>query len=793
MRLVPSLAVAVCAASVAGAQSVAARENGAALIDTYCVGCHNLKTKTAAVALDSLDPAKAGDDAATWERVLRKLRRGEMPPPGAPRPDPPVMASFTASLERELDRAAAAHPNPGRPAVHRLNRAEYSNAVRDLLAVDIQAGSSLPVDDSGYGFDNIADVLSMSPALLERYLSAARMVSRLAVGELGMKPAEERFLPLKDPPSQVPSVSAYRRSITRLERASSDLPFDSRGGLSFQHYFPLDAEYAIRINVPTNAASFGEGIHGDVIHFDMRVPVKAGRHTVGVTFLREDTKAEIEAPGARRNNAAGRPEQLETDPLPLEMDVRLDGARLKRIDVPRRPGANPDVAAVTVTGPYNATGRGDTPSRARIFVCRPATAKDEDPCARKILATLARRAFRRPQTDADLKPLMGFYRSGRREADFDAGVQAAIQAILISPDFLFRAEQDQRGAGPGAAHEVSDHDLASRLSFFLWSSIPDDELLTLAEQGKLRDPAVLRQQTRRMLNDTRSQALIGNFAGQWLYMRNLATLKPDPETFPEFDESLRRSLQQQTELFFESILREDRSVLDLLSANYTFLNQRLAEHYGVPNIFGPQFRRVAVSDPNRTGLLGQGSILAVTSYPNRTSVVQRGKWILENLLGAPPPPPPADVPELKAHASDGRSLTMREQMEQHRTNAICAACHARMDPIGFALENYDAIGRWRTMDAGSPINASGKLPDGTTFDGPAGLNQLLLTAYRDDFVLTVAQKLLTYALGRGLEYYDQPAVRSIARQAASENNTLSALTVAIVESTPFRMRRTLGP
>jgi hypothetical protein len=762
------------------------------------VGCHNQKLKTAAVALDNLDPAKPGEDAATWERVLRKLRRGEMPPPGAPRPDTTVVAAFTASLEAELDRAAAAHPNPGRPAVHRLNRAEYSNAVRDLLAVDIQAGSSLPVDDSGYGFDNIADVLSMSPALLERYLSTARMVSRLAVGDPGIKPVEDRFLPLKDPPSQVPAVSAYRRGITRLERASSDLPFDSRGGLAFQYYFPLDAEYVIRVNLPTNAASFGEGIHGDVSHSDLRLPVKAGLHMVGVTFQREDTKAEVEAPGARRNNAAGRPAQLDTDPLPLELDVRLDGARLRRIDVARRPGANPDVAAVIVAGPYNVTGRGDTPSRARIFVCRPATAADEDPCARKILSTLARRAFRRPVTDADLKPLVAFYRSGRRESDFDAGVQTAIQAILISPDFLFRAEQDapntdQRRAAPGAVYQVSDYDLASRLSFFLWSSIPDDDLLALADQGKLHDPAVLRQQTRRMLNDTRAQALIGNFAGQWLYLRNLAAIKPDPETFPEFDESLRRSLQQQTELFFESILREDRSVLDLLSANYTFLNQRLAEHYGVPNIYGSQFRRVTLADPNRMGLLGQGSILAVTSYPNRTSVVQRGKWILENLLGAPPPPPPSDVPELKPHGSDGKPLTMRQQMEQHRANAICAACHARMDPIGFALENYDAIGRWRTKDAGSPIDASGKFPDGTAFKGPAGLNSLLLSGYGDDFVRTVTQKLLTYALGRGLEYYDQPAVRSIARQAARENYTVSALITELVQSTPFQMRRTPGP
>ena len=712
-----------------------------------------------------------------------------MPPPGAPRPAPAVAASFAASVESALDKAAASHPNPGRPAIHRLNRAEYSNAVRDLLGVDIQAGSSLPVDDSGYGFDNIADVLSMSPSLLERYLSTARLVSRLAVGDLTMKPAEERFLPVKDPPTQVPAVSAYRRANTRLERTSPDLPFDSRGGLSVQYYFPLDAEYVIRTNMPTNAASFGEGIHGDVVHYDVRMPIKAGLHRIGVAFLREDTKAEAEAPGARRNQAEGRPAQLDTDPLPIRMDVRIDGARVKLVDVQRRPGANPDVTALIISGPYNATGRGETPSRGLIFGCRPQRTGEEEPCARKILAGLARRGFRRPVTDADLRPLVEIYKVGRSGADFDAGIQSAIEAILISPDFLFRVESD----APGSVHAVSDHDLASRLSFFLWSSVPDDELLTLADQGKLHDPAILRKQTRRMLNDVRSRALVSNFAGQWLQLRNLDTAKPDPETFPEFDESLRRSLQQETELFFDSIVREDRSVLDLLEAKYTFLNQRLAEHYGVPGIYGSQFRKVAVTDPNRIGLLGQGSVLTVTSYPNRTSVVQRGKWILENLLGAPPPPPPATVPELKPHGTDGRALTMREQMVEHRANPICSGCHARMDPIGFALENYDAIGRWRVKDANSPIDASGKLPDGAAFEGPAGLNKLLVSSYRDDFVNVVTQKLLTYSLGRGLEYYDQPAVRLIVKQAAAENYTISSLIGAIVESTPFLMKETPAP
>jgi hypothetical protein len=470
--------------------------------------------------------------------------------------------------------------------------------------------------------------------------------------------------------------------------------------------------------------------------------------------------------------------------------LRLDGARLKLFQVAQRAAGNTDVSALTISGPYNATGRGDTPSRARIFVCRPKAEAEEEPCARTILAGLAHRAFRRPVNDADIRPLLNFYRSGRRGGDFDQGIEWALGAMLTSPDFLYRAEQDPPGAAAGTVYRISDNELASRLSFFLWSSIPDDELLKLAEEGKLKDRAVFDQQVRRMLSDRRSGALVSNFAGQWLYLRNLAMAKPDPQAFPDFDESLRRSLQRETEMLFESILREDRSVFDLLDAGYTYLNQRLAEHYGVPDIYGSQFRRVAVTDPNRRGLLGQGSILTVTSYPNRTSVVQRGKWILENLLGAPPPPPPPDVPELKPHGKDGKLLSMREQMEQHRANAICAACHARMDPIGFALENYDAIGKWRTTDAGSPIDAAGKLPDGTQFDGPAGLRQLLLTRYRDDFVATVTQKLLTYALGRGLEYYDMPTVRAIVRQAADQDYRLSALIAAVAESTPFQMRRT---
>jgi len=439
------------------------------------------------------------------------------------------------------------------------------------------------------------------------------------------------------------------------------------------------------------------------------------------------------------------------------------------------------------------TGRGDTPSREKIFVCRPTSAKDEEPCARTILTSLAHSAFRRRVNDADIGPLLGFYRDGRTQGDFDHGIELALQAMLMSPDFLFRVEADPRGTAPGAAYRISDAELASRLSFFLWSSIPDTELLTLAEQGKLKDRAVLTAQVRRMLDDPRSDALVNNFGGQWLYLRNLATAKPDPDIFPEFDESLRQSFRQETDMFLASMFREDRSILDLLSANYTFLNEKLAEHYGVPNVYGSHFRRVTMTDPNRMGLLGQGSILTVTSYPNRTSVVLRGRWILENLLGSPPPPPPPDIPELKAHAKDGRLLTLRQQMEQHRANAVCASCHSRMDPIGFSLENYDGVGKWRADDNGLKIDTTGKFPGGVQFDGPAGLRQVLLSTYRDDFVGTVTEKLLTYALGRGLEPYDLPVVRSIDRQAARDNYRISSLIMAVVESTPFQMRRTSEP
>jgi Protein of unknown function (DUF1592)/Protein of unknown function (DUF1588)/Protein of unknown function (DUF1587)/Protein of unknown function (DUF1585)/Protein of unknown function (DUF1595)/Planctomycete cytochrome C len=737
------------------------------LIGTYCVSCHNDRAKTGGLSLQGLSTTDLPEHADVWEKVARKLRSGEMPPSTVrSRPDAKQAEAFAGFVETTLDRAAALRPNPGRAPVHRLNRAEYSNAVRDLLAVDVRPGEWLPVDDSGYGFDNIAAVLSTSPALLDKYMSAARKVSRLAVGDLTLKPVEEIYDAKRDP-----------NKGPRNEQLNDDLPFDSRAGITVEHYFPLDAEYVFKVRVSGVQPGSDEAREDP---YQVRVPVKAGLRTIGVTSPRENLKREADTPG--NDQAAGGRGATQ---IPSPVDLRLDGARLKRFDAR---GRSPEVTKLIVGGPYEPTGRGDTPSRRTIFVCHPTAAAQEASCARTILKTLAHRAFRRPVTNADIQPLYDFYLKARssKTTDFEGGIQAAIEAMLVSPEFLFRIEQDPRTQS-GKAYRITDVELASRLSFFLWSTIPDADLLDAAERGRLSDPAVLERQVRRMLDDPRADALVSNFAGQWLQLRNVETVKPDPVIFP-FDEALRRAFQTETELFVSSLVREDRSLLDLIAADYTFVNQRLAEHYGIPRIYGSQFRRVTLPAGNRRGLLGQGSVLTVTSYPNRTSVVQRGKWVLENLLGTPPPPPPADVPELKA-APHGKVLSMREQMEAHRANPTCAACHARMDPIGFALENYDAVGRWRDEDAGAPIDASGKLPDGTGFSGPAGLNELLLTKYRADFVRTAIEKLLTYALGRGVDYHDYPTIRSIDRDTARDNYRISSLILAIVKSTPFQMRR----
>ena len=748
------------------------------LTETYCIGCHGDWARRGSLVLEGLTLNDVPAHADAWEKVVRKLSAGEMPPASVhDRPSKSDITQFVTSLESTLDRAAAAHPNPGVSVAHRLNRAEYSNAIRDLLAVDINAGSWLPVDDSGYGFDNIAAVLSTSPALLERYMSAARQVSRLAIGDTSVKAGENVYDAPFDP------VKGLRN-----EQLNEDLPFGSRGGMSVQHYFPVDGEYTIALRFVADLLSPVNGV-AEVSTEDkyvVRRVVRAGLHTIGASAPREDLKAEVEAPagprGAAAASLAGRINQS-------SMDLFFDRERLQHFELER--GSPSTLSKVVIRGPFSVIGRGETPSRSKVFVCRPARAADEDPCARQILTTLARRAFRRPVAKADIDPLFAFYKSERKSGDFDTGIQRALEAILVSPDFLFRIEGNQAQATVGEVQRVGDVDLASRLSFFLWSSIPDDRLLGLAEQGKLRDAAVLKGEIDRMLADPKSDALVSNFAGQWLQIRSVELARPDATIF-NFDEFLRAAFMEETTLFVTSIVREDRSIFDLLDADYTYLNQRLAEHYGIPNVYGSQFRRVTITDPNRRGLLGQGSILTVTSYPNRTSVVQRGKWVLENLLGNPPPPPPPNVPALEA-ISSGKTMTMREQMQAHRANPICSSCHSRMDPIGFALENYDGVGRWRDTDRGLPIDPSGVLPDGTPFSGPAGLRQVLMTRFKDTFVHNSTEKLMTYALGRGVEYYDQPAVRTIMRNAAKDNYRISSLVFGIVNSVPFQMRRVTQP
>ena len=743
------------------------------LLKRYCIACHSERLKTAGMVLENQKLDRLGEDPVRWEKVLRKLRSNEMPPAQMPQPSTSDRNAFAGYLETGLDRAAALHPNPGRPTAHRLNRVEYANAIRDLFGLDV-ATDALPRDDTGYGFDNIADVLSMSPMLVERYMASARKIARLAIGDTHLTPVADTFDGLAE-------VRASRGGRTgRNEQFSEDLPFDSSRGLSLRYTFPVDAEYLFNIKLSGGGGAFGETTPpiGEIL--DVRVPVKAGVRSVGLTFRRSDAIPET---AGDRGGGVGSSAAPGTGPKILEL--RLDGALLKRYDAKIPAPEGKEINQLAIAGPYNITGPGDTPSRRRIVICKPAGAAEEEPCAGKIFRSVGRLAYRRPLTQADLQPLLALYREERGKGGVESGIESGLRGILVSPTFLFRIEADPPGAG---IHRISGFDLASRLSFFLWSSIPDEELLNLAEQGKLTDAVVLQQQVTRMLNDPKSDAFVDNFTGQWLMLRNLEQLKPDPLAFPAYDYSLRRAFRQETKLFFNAILRENRPVTDLLDANFTFVNQRLAEFYGVPGIYGPRFRRIEIQDPRRSGLLGQGSILTVTSYPNRTSVVQRGKWVLDSLLASPPPPPPPDVPPLQLQNNE-RQLSVREAMEAHRANPVCAACHARMDPIGFALENYDGIGGWRDQDGDVPIDPSGKLPDGTEFRGADGLKKLLLTRYRDQFLHAFLEKLMTYALGRGMEAYDQPTMRKILRESAKENSTISSMIRHIVESDAFLMRR----
>ena len=733
-------------------------------VKQYCLGCHNENLKSGGLALESV----AGHSAAL-EKVVRRLRARQMPPAGLPRPSETTYANWIRSLETTLDREAAANPNPGRTdTFRRLNRTEYQNAIRDLLAVDLDVSSMLPSDDASHGFDNVT-VGNLSPALLERYLSTAQKISRLAVGVA---------------PKSVGGDTVILPPDLTQEDHFEGLPLGTRGGTTVPHVFPVDAEYEFQLRLARDRNEQVEGlrdtheveltIDGARVqlftitqpkgadhstadqHLHARLAVKAGPHTVAATFVKRPSLL------------------METSRQPYQAHFNMD----------RHPRIQPAIYSVTINGPYAVKGAGDTPSRQRIFVCH----DDTEACAKNILATLARRAYRRPIHAKDLEAPLRFYRQTRQQGSFELGIEMALRAVLVSPEFLFRIERDPQNA-TNAAYRISNIELASRLSFFLWSSIPDDELLTAAEKGTL--PAELEQQTRRMLADPRSRTLASNFAGQWLYLRNLASASPDMRLFPDFDDNLRRAFKQETELLFEDIQSNDRSVLDLMRANYTFLNERLAKHYGIPNVYGDRFRRVSLDAGNpRRGLLGHGSILTVTSYTNRTSPVIRGKWVLDNLLGVPPPPPPAAVPALKENTAGlgGRSLSMRERLSEHRDNPACAGCHKLMDPVGFALENYDAVGRWRNVDeTGKPIDSAGGLPDGSTFDGAVALQQGLLKR-PELFAGTFAEKLLTFATGRGVESYDAPAVRKIVRDSTAQNYKFSSFILGIVGSTPFQMR-----
>ncbi len=763
------------------------------ILNKYCVTCHNARLKTAGLEFDRLDLSNVAGNAQQVEKIVTKLRTGEMPPPGRPRPDAATYREVAERLEKELDAAAAADPHPGRVPVHRLNRSEYTNAVRDLLGLEIDGRALLSSDDADQeGFDNVASVLSVSPALLENYLSAARTISRLAVGDPARRPVVDTF--------------KISKALVQDDRLGDDLPFGSQGGALIRYNFPIDGEYMIKVllrrqeydyiigmgerhqldfrldgallkrftvggeakgmTTPENFAGntqgdpeFEEYMHTADAHLELRVPVKAGPHEVGVSFVRRFWEPE----GVLQPQQTG---------FGRTTNEYYHG--------------NPAVEIVSIGGPYGTPAAGDSPSRRKVFICRPKDSGAEEPCARRILSALAARAYRRPPTESEIRTLLDFYEAARAEDSFDAGIQRGIERILAAPSFLFRIEREPAGTPAGSAYHLTDLDLASRLSFFLWSSIPDDELRDAAVRGKLSDRAALSRQVQRMLRDPRSKALIDNFASRWLELSKISGVVPDTELYPEFDENLREAMEQETKLFLGDQLHADRSVVELLTADYSFLNERLARHYGIPDIYGDHFRRVTFTDGRRGGLLGQSSVLTVTSYPNRTSVTMRGRWLLANVLGAPPPPPPPDIPALKEAGVEGQPRSLRERMEMHRKNPACASCHQRMDPLGFALENFDALGKWRTTSDGAPIDPSATFPDGTRFEGVAGLREMVVS-HKDDFVRTLSGKLLAYAIGRGLDYRDTPAIRRIAREAAPADYSWSSIVTGIVTSTPFSM------
>ena len=789
LRALGAVCLVVATVQPAGAAAGQTDTPSRALLDRYCVACHNERLKTGGVMFDQVDISRVAEHRELLEKVVRKLRSGQMPPQGRPRPEQSAVTAFVTALEAELDNVGAAAPNPGRVASHRMNRTQYVNAVRDLLALELDGEALLPSDMAGFGFDNNAAVLAMTPALMDRYITAATKVSRLAVGTLENRPA----------------IQTYRLPTgTRQEaRMGEDLPFATHGGLAARHAFSLDGDYLFKIRL--QRGDVGGTIRGNIAEREYHVELRIDhslveRLTVGARFEGQ-VKYTLSGGGiappdddlvhqriALYNQTAD--EDMEVR-LPVKAGTRLVSAAFTNVAPSASRGVGDNMVAgvqsLEIHGPYGGEIPEETPSRQRIFVCRPSGPDDQEPCARTIMSTLARRAYRRPVTDADLRPLMDIYEIGRAAGGFEAGIARGLEALLSMPAFLMRAEADPVDARPGNIYRISDVELASRLASFLWKSIPDEELLDAATRGELRDPDVLAQQTRRMLADRRAVRWMNDFLGQWLQIRNLETIVPDPLRFPGYDTTLREALIKETELFFESQVREDRSALDLLRADYTFLNARLAGHYGVPDVYGSHFRRTPVTDPARHGLLGHGSVLTTTSYADRTSVVLRGKWVLETLLGAPPPPPPAAVPPLPENDGKSEPTSLRERMEQHRSNPVCASCHATMDPLGFALENFDAIGRWREDDEGAPID-SAITWRGTDIDSPGTFREALLRQGEGELVQTITEKLLTYALGRGVDYLDAPTVRHIVRDAARDDYRWSSLVLGIVESTPFQQR-----
>lgn len=769
-------------------------------LNRYCVTCHNEKLRTADLTLDLVDVGNPSESPDVWERVITKLSLEAMPPVGMPRPDDTFYLGFSDYLKTNLDASAIQRPDPGRTVTaHRLNRSEYSNVVRDLLGVEIDAAELLPADNSG-GFDNLGDLLSVSQVLMEKYLSAAREISQLAVGGLDIAVDTQQYT--LDP------------RLLQNERMSEDLPFGSRGGLAVRHRFPLDGEYELSVRLlRTDDTGFVIGVD-EPKRLDTRVDGERlklftfGGENIGLAFgagqadrlppdheqaqyeRLADSELQVRFPmqaGTRTVQVAFLDETFAwEDPMP---PPSYENYNQWRIDESyERAWIEPGVSSITITGPYDVSGPGDTVSRTKIFACEPSNSAEEEPCAQQILARLVRLAYRRPATDADVAPLMVLYRQGRQRHDsFDAGIQMALEGLLVSTEFLFRIERDPDMA-PSSVYAVNDLELASRLSFFLWSSIPDEDLLTLAEKGRLREPQVLQQQVVRMLADERSDSLVDSFAEQWLLLRNLPRIHKDQEEFPEFDENLREAMYEEIRLFVKSMFREDRSVLDFLRAEHSYLNERLAKHYGIDGVYGNRFRRMTVPK-DQQGLLARAGILSITSYPNRNSTVLRGKWVLENILASPPPPPPNVIPPLEdTEFAAGEVLTLREKMEIHPANPVCAVCHNQMDPIGFGLENYGAIGQWRDTDEGKPIDSSGRLPSGIEFQGPAELQQALL-ADPSVFSSAFTQKLLTYALGRPVEYYDMPAVRKIVDDASADDYRFSAIVLGTVSSVPFQMRR----